>query len=962
MLPKFRSKFYNELQSYKAAWRHSNVYNNEKCYTKRYEKVSNVDYIAEILLDIFTRGAQNHPKIQSIHSEYQTNNLGYYPIKIKTENGNEVVHIDKYGNKFWETVTGNYVAAFDESAASNLNAVELDTYSSFTKVIRTKSSNTYYDKMSKLMYKQCSSKFQKYGFISMDMDSKSPAPTGIESNRKKDQFTPLGRVFTSRNSVHKQNLFNDCFIKNIGEVIYPNYPDTRTAKIQPLSLYDKNKGLNVVNRTNYTTGGEEQTKRYSLSDLIIVIDIDCGKQIDYIKECASKMPFSPQCFTTETGIGITKKGNSTALVVVDAPITAEQRKLILTAYRYAFCCDFDVYAIDKSCTGIGYGKNPLKHFNGQLQREFEVLVDGTNYRTVHNLDNLIEWARSVVIKYYQFIDDHDDAFISACEELKNSTLKFSEIIHKLKETKSEFKIKSHTDGIFINTVSKGMRNDHFVKLEGPIYMMQHYLLHGINSVYDDNTALSVALKIEQDIKNRYDNSDHSISKNWIISRLKWIIEKDRKEFNDINNRRAFLEKLYHQRNICIHNKECRLMQLEGHRDFKETRFASILEFNELGLISTYTPTQQRHGADTQSMKSMLYACSKVNSAFMHIQKEMLQRKEEFLKDIQTNNLDNVLKLIPQTETDSTRRNILASLLLSNIAAHNIIQQYECTDSVGWCIESSDKHNKNDKITFWDFSLLYNKNFLHIDAPNKSNLIYQVALYVREFCKSMMAFGLNNANVSFKDIKPTDVKQVCKNMYDKFGANISIVHHIANSIKNKPVTPEVIYKELCSMHTQSISNKLISIICKHMHINESTCYEYLSHNYQSDIIISDSLQVDVNNQLNKLIGKNINKNACQNWISNDLLSHINHTLHKFKITNAKLYERVYKVIRKVISCYILETLKVTPTVTIDYNLVKVGLVHCKRAYEKGLDGLNGSYSFSAELYKQIKQLNVISALA
>ena len=117
----------------------------------------------------------------------------------------------------------------------------------------------------------------------------------------------------------------------------------------------------------------------------------------------------------------------------------------------------------------------MKHFKGKLQRSFEVLVDGHNYRTVHSLDELITWAENVISRYANLIDKHDDAFISNCEELKNSDLKFSDILKELNQIKRE--TNTQADEIFADNIAIGMRNDHFVRLEAPIFVMQYNRQH-----------------------------------------------------------------------------------------------------------------------------------------------------------------------------------------------------------------------------------------------------------------------------------------------------------------------------------------------------------------------------------------------------------------------------------------------------------------------------------------------------
>lgn len=913
-----------------------------------------------MLLDAFTRGAETHPKIKATLQEYATNNLGYYPLHIKTDDMNvEITHLFQFGGVMWKSEEGIEVRPFDFSQASDLNDIELSVYPSGTKVIRNKTAgNIYYNSHLHMMWKPCKSRFERFGFISMNMDSKSPEPTGIECSRNFDQFTSLSKLMTTRYSKDRVAFESDCFLKSIGEVVYTDYESRSGKSIRPVTLLDDIKGIRTTTSTDFNTGKKVHKKSYTLTDLVLVIDIDNGTQIEYIKESLLNLPFTPQYITQEIGLGETKRGNATALLVVDTPMTKEQRQLLLKAFRYVLCCKYDVYAIDYNCTGVGYGKNPLKTFKGERQRNFYTLVNNGDYRTTTNLSEILSWASDILSIYEPFMNEADDKFISSCEELKNSCLKYSEIINKLNQTKSEVSFTATSTSIFSEYVPKGSRNDQFVRIEGPIYALQYYLLHGLDSIQNDLTAAEILFRIKSDVLKRYDNSDHTITNKWLLNKLQWILEQDREALRSCDKRRELLSRAHYQRNICIHNNECRMMALEGYTDFKESRFKVIKEFAELGLQHRYTATQQRHGADTQSIKSMLYASAKLGPDLTEILNYLRTLKSNTPKLSTTD----VAKLLPPTDVDKTRRHTVANVLLSKLEAESVMHEYEARSGFGFQVEHTRKSKRDNRISFWDFSLKHNKKFMDIEAENRSQLEYHIALYINEFCNNILRFGADKCGCKFGDIKSADVRSICRSLYSKFGVNISIVHHIAVSIKEAPKTPHQVFVELCTMNTREVANKLGSIYLKHVGFSDAESEMTIGHRYRPDTVYSGDIKKDVFDLLNNVIGKASSTQEVKRWISEDLLSHIRTLIQNVKQLGSKPFDALYKVIRRITNAFLVDILHIEPEVVTTITRIKKGLINYFEEKETGSDSLNSNKGLSAEIYSRIKHLQVVQTVA
>lgn len=950
-----RNKFKEDVSTWKKLWIEQ-ISSNKS--TKYYKTIDNQDAIAEVMFDAYTRGAQDHPKIKSIIAEYTTNNVGYYPLQIEVDaDGKECLYDFQFGGYMWRTSQGTDVRPFDYSRASNLTNEEIDEYPSDTKVIRNKSGNIYYSACTHTMWKQCKSRLERFGFISMNLDSKLPEPSGIKSSRASDQLTPLSKVFTCRHNRSKQELQSDSFLKNIGEVTYSDYHKRSGKVIRPLVLVDENRGVRTTELIDFNTGELMNKKSFNLNDLVLVLDIDNGKQINHIKDSLIDLPYTPQYIIEEKGIGKTKKGNSTALVFFDNPMTKEQRTLLLKAYRYVLCCKYDVYAIDCHCTGIGYGKNPLKTHLSSLQRNFNVLIDNKEYRNNISLIEALSWAQQTVNTYESYIDVNDDKFISSCEELKNSNLKFCEILRKLAETKQEFQTQS--GAIFMNHVFCGCRNDHFTKIEGPIYALQYYLLNGIDSINDENTPVNLLLDIYEDITERYENTDYQITKDWILKRLEWIIQEDRKVLNNPSTRRAFIESLYYQRNICIHNKSCRLMQLRGYNDFNQSRFKIHTEFEELGLTHRYSATQQRHGADTQSIKSMLYAAAKIGNDIVPLLNAVRSIYKN-LNDI-SRFQNEILRMLPPTDIDKKRRKIIANLLISKVTAETTLENYEKFNGYGFETEPCKKYKRNNNISFWDFSLKHNKKFIDIEAKNRAELVYHIALYVNEFCNQILQFGIDNSMCRFNDIKPKDVRKLCKSLYSRFNINISVVHHIAISIKDNPKSPKDIYFELCTMNTREVANKVVSLCSKALGVSTQDAELYFKHRYRPSESLTSSLKCDIHSMLQD-ITHNIKNNECvKRWISKDLLGHIRTMIKPIEIEDKNLFKHLYKTVRMLINTFIAEILELSYDVSEIITCKQQGLFISKVELELGRDGLNTWDNESISYYDKIKHLQVVSCV-
>ena len=279
---KFRDKYRAKVHEAKLQWKHNNLTSG---VDKSYAVVTDEYLIADMMLDAYTRSASNHPKIKSLLQEYTSDTLDYSSVKILFENGSEKEAYKPCCGTMWETERGYQVKPFDLSKSCSLNKQEEELFPQGTQVIRNDNKgNIYYNPDSHIMWKRSNSRLQRFGFISMNINSKSPDTNVPDRGRSYDQFTSLSKVFTTRTCRSKREFENDCFIKNVGEIEYKNVNANSCSKIKPIELIDDRVGRRNVDVIDYATGEIVAKKCYSLTDLVLVIDIDCGKQIDYITD------------------------------------------------------------------------------------------------------------------------------------------------------------------------------------------------------------------------------------------------------------------------------------------------------------------------------------------------------------------------------------------------------------------------------------------------------------------------------------------------------------------------------------------------------------------------------------------------------------------------------------------------------------------------------------------------------
>lgn len=575
-------------------------------------KIDDINLIAERVIMDRLRPIQYYPNIVPLLKQYNTSETGYTVCTIATYNGQEIEVLDKYKNLLWRTTQGYNVGIPDMDRAPTPEEIEITGegfYGSYA-------NEHLYNPTTHVMFRKDDSLLSKFGMYSMYKGDKEP---NLEKNldlEETPQFISLKQLLTTRKSKQKDIFTGNTFS---GQIVQKS----SNGAFKEVFIYDNTIGIEVF-EDDYT--GKE-TCGYFAKDTVLVVDIDNGYQIDKIIKAftTNEIPMTPQEIIVEKGIGKTKKGNASLIFIFNAPIHREDRKNILKALNTWLCYEKQIYAIDSKATGVGYHKNPMKIYNNELQRDFYVPNPNVLHDNVmmSSLNDVLEWVKQIANKYDIAAVERVGNYLSSHPEFKSCEKSFDELYEEACNYVQESGI-VHEDS-FRDAVYVGERNDTLIKMIS-LLCAQAYNYYGISKALNDpDFADEIMAAAYDQASQTFDNSDYTLTVNYVAKKVDWVIERDRKAFyggnknkrldllKAIRDQRRYIYSLrkYNKEHPLEPNKYCQLISLA---QVNEPKLADIPELMEIPEYKEYmdqhrrvfTPQSRINGGNSMKLKGIFY--------------------------------------------------------------------------------------------------------------------------------------------------------------------------------------------------------------------------------------------------------------------------------------------------------------------------------------------------------------------
>lgn len=428
---------------------------------------------------------------------------------------------------------------------------------------------------------------------------------------KGSAFIPLGKTLTCTNTKEKNLLHNCAFMGS------------------PKFKNNKNEYKAFTTTLDATM--------YSLKHMIVVLDIDNGKNFNKILKALQdpRLPVRPQLIIKEKNTA-PKPGNASALMFFQTPLTTEERKDIITGFCNFLASEYNIVGIDLNATGVGYYKNPVFREHGQLRRTSLFLVDQKS-RIAAAYKNKAE----VVQFFKNFNQTHNmfSANIKAyMQQHPESKLYTYTKLRKLALASTEVSTKTEFSNIFIDNVCNGSRH-HQLSYEIPIFLLQYYNHIGVDNLKaaspeyildaelyyhteTDSIPLSLSLfeLFWKSVQDRYDlKCNNEITEDVVYKWMYTIAQRD------INNAKTanidFYRSLWYQHNIMLKYKISNIMLLLGisfdPNDILLNSEQLPSSIRSKIISSKYTYGAIQRGADTNFIYGIFNACKNYSIAFQN---------------------------------------------------------------------------------------------------------------------------------------------------------------------------------------------------------------------------------------------------------------------------------------------------------------------------------------------------------
>lgn len=412
-------------------------------------------------------------------------------------------------------------------------------------------SNRLFDATNNSILKLNSFKMTDYVMDTFDLPEKHSDGIGNSCRKKQGvpQFSKLSKFTTTQNTKERRLI-------------------TQEAFLGPLKRAEKTKGTKAFSATSKTTDSQF---KYELKDMILVLDIDNGRRSTGILKAFldEKLPVRPQMIIREKEWVPVKKGNASALIFFSFPLTASERKEIITGFRNFFAKEYNMFSIDKNATGVGYFKNPFLIESDKVRRETLFLrADNENYMipAYEDKNKILNFFRNYnktnnmfSVEFEKYLDFHPEEIKTKC---------YTDVLNSFKAAslqKPEKRVTTYNN-ILAQYVPNGTRHQQ-LSYEIPIILLQYYNHTGIEYLKTATPELILDSELQltneenskylgislfeafwKSIEARYDLvSNNEITRDIVYKWMYKIVSNDIKNVNEDNL--DFYNSLWYQHNI-----------------------------------------------------------------------------------------------------------------------------------------------------------------------------------------------------------------------------------------------------------------------------------------------------------------------------------------------------------------------------------------------------------------------------
>ena len=772
--------------------------------TKSYHDYS-ISNSAEYSIDALVRlmiqpVIDKNPKINNLLAELNGEGIQYRCLNIQRDESNKEVEVYENGRRFWKTVDDYLTAA--PLLDKPLSKKDSQKYPGY--IGSTGTSVLYNPSTSKLLKKGKSELYQ-LGMLYMKSATK-----GDWNAKPYTETIALKDIYTTRSNKAIKELQSASFIGSISRVSEPKTPYYSNSKNPQYQIRD-------------AIAGSPRMNGYYLADCYVVLDIDNGAQINKIIKIFSKMPecLIPQIIIQEKGFEGTKRGNASAIIAFDRPLTSTERHTIINGVRRYIACEGNVFAIDSKCTGFNLFKNPLKLYKGQLQRMTRV----HNNTSARDLSDALNMAGQYINKFENLYSDDAEKFIIN-NNLKYTTLSYSQLLKKyskqnpIKPTVNANPINGEDD-----IVNVGERNNTLVRELSAMLLQEYNRIGFVSAFQDPSTPGRVLNAIWQDIQTNYENSDNEYSWKRCYSIIKWAYNRDKQLYNS-DNEKAKLQLFINtskQRKYMLKDGKCQLMDAYGLKCMNNDNLAEIPELEGIYIKKASSSRSQiLHGAETNLLKGIVYL-------FASYEGNLLRESIKLKRYARVNNLDlqnyshlerlnNAARTLlyencNERFTPNKAEELANYLCLYISACQRIVSKKENIK-----IEVPQKvfNEKEDKTGF--FRLTRSAHFLY-DSVKYSKAI-------KSLLELLIAYNRENGEyrpIEYKDIsRKTSINKIFAYCWEEYNIDwstcaISLSYIHRNTLANKPI--------------------LVNIQCLHAYWVD-TIVKYLSNIYISTKVYAE----------------------------------------------------------------------------------------------------------------------------
>lgn len=856
--------------------------------------------LGRFLLDVHDLGY--HYTIKQLRSEVFENKLRFVPMKLKVCDailgltGHKVPQLKKSqynaNLELWETEYGSLISQITETKPIETNHPLYNDYKN-TDFVQDVNSLDLYNPQTLEVVKQLDQEINSYGYNVLSYPKKSAYQQEIATNKAPKQKTlRLSQIMSSRNTKEKIALTTAEFLGWISITLSPK--NTRVAEkiYDPVHIADKKHNQKQIIKYGKTRDG------YELKARQLIIDVDNGAQIDAILNLfiSGKCPIIPQMCVIEKGIGVTKKGNASLIVMFDEPLDSRERKQITRAIKYYIAHELDIYAIDSNCTGIGFFKNPCTLVGDELRRETLYRFNESGSFDSVSRELTLAWANKVEEEYSDRLPDNLEQFI-VTNHLKYSNLTLTEISEKYADEIAQMVINKPSSKLWQDVVHEGERNDTLIKEESTLVLCAE-MMSALDTLNVLDAPKAMTNMFGDYIRSRYDNHDSQMTDNYIMSRFKWCIEKDAHVITNggENDRKSYANAYMATRNALINNPssipfleyycEANNLPIPTNREQVRAMLKDVPEFvknlTQYNANPHYSYRGKQESTISNQIKRLTVALSQCKASF----EQLIEAATSVnIKDTISNRYRQFCKKIGINYVKKDNRILW---LIATLAS-------ECNNS-----KLPNKKNKDN--TFVGTLTSYIDLFAGINNFQGSDAASTIAYWTKQLLEGMFSLikSLNSDNITYESLIGIEMSFVKNMIYDDWGY-CDTIRNFLYVLTNKEDS-ETIYTAIENKRSKEVSAVIARFFQNHVMNNLATAL--VSQNVRTlidnGVSIPDRLYYEAVNgydreELDKAI-YSISKSFCNNakkmtkaaW--NNMKSQLREVFKKNEYT--QLLEKVY----------------------------------------------------------------------